>query len=297
VPEPATRKRTPPGHLAAADDRLERLERELEALLVDEPADEQHELLLRRGEAAAERLEVVDRLQVDRVDPVRDHRDLALVEVVDVADVLAHVVRAGDHALRALRHPALGAVDVALRVLVDPALVTAVLGRVDRDDERAAEALGEVIAGDRDEPVVAMHEVEVEVVAELDSGGEHVGVHVFDPGDELAQVPRAARLANAVHGDAAADLLGRHRLVAARQDVDLGPERDERLGQLAHMTRKTALDDRRVLPREDQDAAHGSSNGAARTNGARPRSAASAEPSESRAASSAARWPLIRSSA
>ena len=51
----------------------QRLERELEALLVDEPADEQHELLVGRGEARAQRVEVVDRLQVHRVDPVRDH--------------------------------------------------------------------------------------------------------------------------------------------------------------------------------------------------------------------------------
>ena len=89
------------------------------------------------------------------------------------------------------------------------------------DDERAAEALGEVVAGDGDEPVVPVDEVEVEAVAELDAGGEHVGVHVLDPGDELAEVARAARLAHAVDGDAADDLLGGHRLVAARQDVDL----------------------------------------------------------------------------
>ena len=89
-------------------------------------------------------------------------------------------------------------------MLVDPALVAAVLGRVDRHDERAAEAVGEVVAGDGDEPVVAVDEVEVVAVAELDAGGEHVGVHVLDPGDELAEVARAARLADAVDGDAAA---------------------------------------------------------------------------------------------
>ena len=65
----------------------QRVERELEALLVDEPADEQHELLVGRGEARAQRLEVLDRLQVDRVDPVRDHADPVLVEAVDVGDV------------------------------------------------------------------------------------------------------------------------------------------------------------------------------------------------------------------
>ena len=58
--------------------------------------------------------------------------------------------------------------------------------------------LREVVAGAGDEPVVAVDEVEVEAVAELDAGGEHVGVHVLDPGDELAEVARAARLAHAV---------------------------------------------------------------------------------------------------
>ena len=45
--------------------------------------------------------------------------------------------RAGDHPLGAVGHPALDAVDVGLRVLVDPALVAAVLGGVDGDDEGA----------------------------------------------------------------------------------------------------------------------------------------------------------------
>ena len=53
-------------------------------------------------------------------------------------------------------------------MLVDPALVTAVLGGVDRGDERAAEAAGEVVAGVRDQPVVAVDEVEFVAVAELD---------------------------------------------------------------------------------------------------------------------------------
>ena len=123
-------------------------------------------------------------------------------------DLLAHVVRAGDHAVGAVGDPALDPVDVGLRVLVDPALVAAVLGRVDRRHQRRAEAPGEVVAGRRDEPVVAVDEVEVVAIAELDAGGEHVGVHPLDPGDELAEVAGPARLAHAVDVDAADDLLG-----------------------------------------------------------------------------------------
>jgi hypothetical protein len=132
------------------DQPRQRLERELEALLVDEPADEQDQLLVRLSEAHAEVVEVGDRYEVARVDPVRDHGDALLLEAVDVGDVPAHVGRAGDHALRAVGHPPLDPVDVRLRVLVDPALVAAVLGRVDRHRERAAEPLREMVARHRD---------------------------------------------------------------------------------------------------------------------------------------------------
>jgi hypothetical protein len=45
---------------------------------------------------------------------------------------------------------------------------------------------------------VAVDHVEVVAVAHLDPRGEHVRVHVLDPGHELAQVARALRLAHAV---------------------------------------------------------------------------------------------------
>ena len=121
----------------ARDDPRQRVERDLEALLVDEAADEQHELLGRVGEARPQRREVVDRREVERVDAVGDDLDLGLVDAEDVGDVALHVVAADDDALRAAHHPALDAVDVALRVLVDPALVAAVLGGVDRRQVRA----------------------------------------------------------------------------------------------------------------------------------------------------------------
>ena len=61
--------------------------------------------------------------------------------------------------MRAVGDPALDPVDVGLRVLVDPALVAPVLGRVDGRDQRRVEAFGEVVAGVGDEPVVAVDEV------------------------------------------------------------------------------------------------------------------------------------------
>ena len=141
-------------------------------------------------------------------------------------------------------------------MLVDPALVAAVLGGVDRRHQRRAEALGEVVAGVGDEPVVAVDEVEAVAVAQLDAGGEHVGVHPLDPGDELAEVGGALRLADAVDDDAAAALLDRRLFAAAGQHVDLDVALDQGLGELADVAREAALDQRRVLPGEDQDAGH-----------------------------------------
>ena len=137
---------------ASLDQPRHRLERELEALLVDEPADQQHELLVGRGELGAQPARARRRPGGCRSSgsiPFGITVDPLLVDAEDVGDLLAHVVRAGDHAVGAVRDPALDAVDVGLRVLVDPALVAAVLGRVDRRHQRRAEAAGEVVAGDR----------------------------------------------------------------------------------------------------------------------------------------------------
>ncbi len=90
-------------------------------------------------------------------------------------------------------------------------------------------------------------------VAELDPGGEHVGVHPLDPGDELAEVGRVA----SARGRGGC---GRRRRSPPAGDSSLprvstwtsAPARDEALGELAHVTGEPALDQRRVLPGEDQ---------------------------------------------
>ena len=118
----------------------------------------------------------------------------------------------------------------------------------------AAEALREVVAGRGHEPVVPVDHVEVVAVPHLHSCGEHVRVHVLDPGHELAQVARALRLANAVHEHAAHLLLGGILLAAAGKHVDVDSLGGQVLGQLAHVAGEPALDQRRVLPGQDQDA-------------------------------------------
>ena len=251
VPEPGHEE----AHVAhPLDQPGQGLERELEALLVDEPAHEQDEPLVGCGKARPQGVEVVHRHELGGVDPVRDHVHAALLEPVDVGHVLAHVRGAGDQAIRAIGHPALDAVDVGLRMLLDPALVAAVLRGMDRDHERRAEALREVVAGRGHKPVVAVDHVEVVAVPHLDARGEHVRVHVLDPGHELAQVARALRLADAVHEHPAHLLLGGILLAAAGEHVYVHALGRQVLRQLAHVPRESALDQWRVLPGQDQDA-------------------------------------------
>ena len=143
--------------------------------------------------------------------------------------------------------------DVRLRVLVDPALVAAVLGRVDGDEPRDPAPARELAGGRGDEPVVRVHEVEP--AAELRARGEHVLVHVVDPGDERVEVVlRELGLAHAVHVHAVALLVRGQAPAAARDDVHLVPVAHQLLGELAHVAREATLHDRRVLPREGQDA-------------------------------------------
>ena len=239
----------------ALDDLGQRLECELEALLVDQPTDEEDQGLVWLCELGAQpaQLVVVVGLQILRIDPVRDHLDPLLVDPEDVDHLLAHEGRADQHPVRAVRDPALDPVDVGLRMLVDPALMAAVLGRVDRRHQGCAEAPREVVAGVRDEPVVAVHDVELEPIAELDPGGEHVRVHPLDPGDELVELRWPGWLADPVHVDPVDELLGRGLLAAAGEHVDLRVQLHQALGLLADDARQAALDQWRVLPGKDQD--------------------------------------------
>ena len=191
------------------DHARERLERQLETLLVNQPPDQQHEPLIGLCEARAEGVQVVHGHQLGGVDAVGDHGDPVLLEAVDVGHVLAHVGGAGDDPLSAVGHPSLDAVDVGLRVLVDPPLMAAVLGRVDGDHQRAPEALGQVVAGHRHEPVVPVYEIEAVAVPDLHARGQHVRVHVLDPGHELGQVAGPLGLAHAVDDHPVQLLLGR----------------------------------------------------------------------------------------
>ena len=208
----------------------------------------------------------------------------------------AHVIGAGDQPVGARRHCPFHAVDPALRVLVDPALVAAVLGRVDRHDQRATEAVGEVVAGYEDKPVVAMDDVKVVAVTKLDAGRQHVGVHVLNPSDKFAKITGAARFRYAVN-DYAGDLFLSQKLtVAAREHVNVNALHYELLSELAHMARQAALDDGRVLPGKNQNSGHGSSSGARLSVGARLRSAASPKGTEDSSALKLSRWPPKRSS-
>ena len=104
---------------------------------------------------------------------------------------------------------------------------------------------------------MTVDDVEVVAIGQRPPGGEHVVVHALDPGHELLEVAGRRRLGHAMHAHAGADLLGQVGWVGADsacEDVDGDVLLDEPLGKLAHVSRQAALDDRRVLPGQDEDA-------------------------------------------
>ncbi len=100
-----------------------------------------------------------------------------------------------------------------------------------------------------------MDDVEAVMGRQPRRGLDHVLVHGADPRQERVEVAaRRLGLGHAVHAHAGPDLLRRVALPAAGEDVDDHALRHELLGQLAHVARQAALDDRRVLPGQDEDA-------------------------------------------
>ena len=183
----------------------------------------------------------------------------SLVDVEDVRDVAAHVVRAHDQRVRPVRHPALDRVDVRLRLVLHPALVAPVLGRVDGRHIRHAQPVGERRGG---------------AAPRASRGrGQVVGVLL---GERLAR-PRAcprssapptrrsgrARAASSARGTRwtrhpAARCPGRGALSAggrSRRRASARPPptpcRTSASGELAHVPGEPPLDHRRVLPGED----------------------------------------------
>ncbi len=260
----------------------QRVDRQLEALLVDQAPGEEDALLARA------RLPVGRR--PGRLDAVDDHLDPILLDAEHVDQVAAHVVRADDQPVGPVDRPALDGVDVGLGPGGDPAPVAAVLGRVDGHRQRAPEARGQAIGRPGDEPVVPVDEVEVEVAGQADPGRQQVVVQPLHPGHEPPDVAGAGRLGYPVDEDAV-DHGGPRR--PPGQDVDLDSPGGEPRGEPPDVAAEAALDDRRVLPAEDQ-ASHGSSRGAIRAWTARLPGPAPGSPASARA--SAAAWPATRSS-
>ncbi len=149
--------------------------------------------------------------------------------------------------------------DVRLRLLFHPPLVTAVLSGVDGRDVRDAEVVGQLSRGLRHEPVVAVDQVVGVLCQQGLPGGEHVLVHPLHPRHEAAQIARPAGLAHHVDSHSPAHLRRRQQLIArparaAGEDIHRDTLADQALCELADMPGEPALDHRWVLPGEDQDA-------------------------------------------
>ena len=165
-------------------------------------------------------------------------------------------------------HPPLGRVDGGLGMVLHPALVAAVLGRVHGDQPRPAKLRGHLLGRPGHEPVVRVHEVEGASGHTAPGPREHVVVHIGHPAQERVDVAGEVGLAHAVDVDAMALLLGGKMAAAAGEHVHLDPAREQVLGELSDVASEPALDHGRVFPGEQEDA-HG---GAAHPTGA-PQSA------------------------
>lgn len=101
------------------DHRRERVEREVEALLVHESPDQQHEPLVRLAVPGPELAQIAGhRHQVARIDPVLDRRDPGAWDTEHARHVASHVPRAGDHTVSVTGHVPFGGVNLRLRVLL-----------------------------------------------------------------------------------------------------------------------------------------------------------------------------------
>ncbi len=251
----------PPG-----DDRGERVERQMEPLFEHQPPDHQDQPLGGTRVAGADGRQVLfDTLQVAWIDSVGDRRDPPRRDAEHRRDVPAHVVRAGDQAVRAPHHRVLGGVDVGLRMLLHPALMAPELGRMHGHQPGDRGGPGDRPGRLGHQPVVRVDEVEPRLGAQLVAAPAQIAVHAGDPAEERIEILGERRLAHPVNQDAAEHLLGGRRVCArgikpvtgaragtAREDVQLDAAGRELLGELVDVPAEPTLDQRRVLPRDQQ---------------------------------------------
>jgi len=154
-------------------------------------------------------------------------------------------------------HRALGGVDVGLRVVLDPALVSSVLRGVDGHQPRPVDLPGREVGGAGDQPVVRVHEIELDPLAQLGGERVHVAVHPVDPADERARVlgefGSPSPHADPVDDHAVLVGFGGQAAATTGEHMHLDAVADELLGQLADVAAEAAFDHRRVLPGDEQD--------------------------------------------
>ena len=113
--------------------------------------------------------------------------------------------------------------------------------------------------GAGDEPVVGVDEIEADPVGDLLAQLPHVLVHRVHPAHERLDVLGERRLREPVDDHPVTVLDRGQRTAATGEHMDLDTLGDEVLRQLADMACKATLDDRRVLPGDDQHAHDGAS--------------------------------------
>jgi hypothetical protein len=99
-----------------------------------------------------------------------------------------------------------------------------------------------------------VHKIELESFAKPHAELAHVGVHAVHPVHKRVDVPGKLWLADAMHHHPMAKLLGWEVSPAAGQDVNFHAFAHEVFGELSHVPCEATLDDRGILPGDQQHA-------------------------------------------
>jgi hypothetical protein len=232
----------------AAGKLLRRLDQVEDALLLRDPADEQHVGL---GDAVLLERRLVGRLHVDvRVDPVVDDDDLLRIGVVVLEDVVAHEVRHRDHAVGRLDD---GLLDPRGDVVARAELVALPgaerLHGVERHDERDLVQHADPHRAHVRVPRVRVDHVRVDVVPRRGESDRERLQRTGEAGAVLA-LPHAVPRAVAPNRHVLLDRRPVLRVpLVPRPDLDLDPP-FQRLREFGDDDSGAAVDVRGVLPRD-----------------------------------------------
>ena len=167
-------------------------------------------------------------------------------------DLVAHVPRAGDHALGSVSEPVLDRVDRVRQVGGQPALVAPRLGGVEGGDEGclAPRRRGQGGGSVGHHPIVSVHDLGRAFIDDRKPASGNRALHAHHPREQVGgieghrgRIVRDAHDPHTVHSL----VVGRIGRGLCQHDDVIAPGRLS-LGERVHMSTEAAVDQRRVLP-------------------------------------------------